>query len=414
MMEYIREFFFSGGNNELVFSVIDAVCFLFFAVGVLYLFVFAIKSTGKPRNIYPKAKKKYRYAVVFPAYKEDRVILGSVENFLEQTFPRENYDVFVVSDGMADETNAELERMSAIVIRPEFTLSTKTNALQQAITYIDNHDLHYDNIVILDADNSVDDDFLDNLNDAFYSGCSAIQTHRVAKQCNTNVAVLDAVSEEINNSIFRKGHTRMGFSSSLIGSGMAFDYKLFKKCIMKSSHVGVDKQLERYLLRNNYYIEYLPEVYTYDEKVSKGKQFYKQRKRWVSTQFSHFFRGIWGCPKAALEGNWDYCNKLLQWAMPPRVILIGFIGIISVVLTVVGLPFLLWSIKWWCLLLLMIITLALAIPDYLFNAKLLKAMFSIPWLFLLMLLNTFAIFNRSNEFIHTEHYEVDSEEPKHN
>ena len=46
---------------------------------------------------------------------------------------------------------------------------------------------------------------------------------------DTNTAVLDAVSEEINNSIFRKGHTRLGFSSGLSGSGMAFEYDLFKR-----------------------------------------------------------------------------------------------------------------------------------------------------------------------------------------
>jgi hypothetical protein len=33
---------------------------------------------------------------------------------------------------------------------------------------------------------------------------------------NTDVAVLDAASEEINNSIFRSGHIALGFSSPLL------------------------------------------------------------------------------------------------------------------------------------------------------------------------------------------------------
>lgn len=88
-------------------------------------------------------------------------------------------------------------------------------------------------VVVLDADNLVDPDFLEHLNNAFYSGCSAVQTHRVAKNMNTSVAVLDAVSEEMNNSIFRKGHTKLGFSAGLIGSGMAFEYDIFRKIIYK-------------------------------------------------------------------------------------------------------------------------------------------------------------------------------------
>jgi len=35
------------------------------------------------------------------------------------------------------------------------------------------------------------------------------------------LALLDGISEEINNNIFRKGHQTLGLSSALIGSGMA-------------------------------------------------------------------------------------------------------------------------------------------------------------------------------------------------
>lgn len=70
-------------------------------------------------------------------------------------------------------------------------------------------------------------DYLDKINDVFYPGCSVVQTHRVTKNLNTDMVVLDAVNEEINNPIFRKGHVRFGFSSVLVGSGAAFEYPLF-------------------------------------------------------------------------------------------------------------------------------------------------------------------------------------------
>lgn len=389
-------------THEMILTMVDAVAFLLFAIAVLYLLIFAIKSQSKKQNVYPTTKKKYRFAVVFPAYMEDRVIINSVNSFLEQSYPRDKFDVFVISDRMTDDTNSVLENAGAIVLKKNFENSTKTASLQEMVKYLEGHDLKYDYLVVLDADNWVDEYFLDKMNDAFYSGCSAIQTHRVAKNYNTNVAILDSVSEEINNAIFRKGHTRLGFSSSLIGSGMAFDYTLFRKYIMKASTIGVDKQLEMFLLKNGYYIEYLSDVYTYDEKVSKSKQFYKQRKRWMSTQFHNLFRGIWGCPAAALQGNWDYCNKLFQWSMPPRIILIGMITLISIGLTLVGSML---AIKWWVLLIVLGIVFVLAIPDYLFNKRLLKALISLPWLFLLMLINVTTIFGRNKKFIHTEHFE---------
>lgn len=245
----------------------DAVLFLIFLIPVLYLFLFAIFSLKKRKDTYPLAKKKYRFAILFPAYKEDGVILETVQSFLQQDYPRELYDIFVISDQMADETNLQLKNLSAIIFKLDSSKSTKTHALQTAIQRIEKREEIYDIVVIMDADNIVEENYLNKINDAFYSGCSAVQTHRMAKNRDTSIAVLDAISEEINNSIFRKGHTLLGFSSALIGSGMAFEYNLFKENIMKASDIGIDKQLEMSLLMDNIYIEYLEDVPTYDEKI---------------------------------------------------------------------------------------------------------------------------------------------------
>lgn len=63
------------------------------------------------------------------------------------------------------------------------------------------------------------------------------------------MAYLDAISEEINNSIFRLGHVNLGMSAALIGSGMAFEYSLFYKAMMSNTSVGgFDRVLEMKLL----------------------------------------------------------------------------------------------------------------------------------------------------------------------
>lgn len=387
-------------NNEKIFYMGDAVLFLVFLVSVLYLFVFALFSIKKKTYTYPTARKKYSFAVLFPAYKEDSVILHSVKDFLKNEYPRDLYDVIVISDQMSEKTNKKLLNLSAKVVEIKNASSTKTNALRKAVEYIDNGTVKYDVVVILDADNLTDNDFLEKINDAFYSGCSAVQTHRVAKNRDTNIAVLDAVSEEINNSIFRKGHTQIGFSSALIGSGMAFEYELFKDCIMSSKHIGIDKQLEQILLLQNIYIEYLEVVYTYDEKVANKNSFYDQRRRWLSNQFHNLFYELKNIPLAILKGNWDYCNKLFQWMMPPRIVLLGLIVIIAVIMTVINWPL---SIKWWGLFLLLCITFSLAVPDYLVDNRFKKALVSLPLVFILMCLNFFRLKGANKEFIHTRH-----------
>lgn len=390
-------------SYEKYFLMGDAIMFLLFLIPVLYLFIFALFSLKKRNDIYPTAKKKYRFAVLFPAYKEDPVIHETIQSFLQQDYPREAYDIFVISDQMTDDTNRQLEDLSAIVFKLEKDKSTKTYALQTAVQRIEEKGKAYDVVVIMDADNIVEKNYLNKINDAIYSGCSAVQTHRMAKNRDTSIAVLDAVSEEINNSIFRKGHTQLGFSSALIGSGMAFEYDLFKENIMKANDIGIDKQLEMFLLIDNIYIDYLENVLTYDEKVRGKASFYDQRRRWLSNQFTNLFWGLSSLPKAMLRGNWDYCDKLFQWMMPPRIILFGFIILIAVLFSLFD--FML-SIKWWGLLFLICVTFSLAVPDYLVDKKFRKAIVSIPILFLLMFFNLFRLRGANKEFIHTKHSSV--------
>ena len=344
----IEQFFQIGENwidkEEYLFQLIDAIVFLCFMVCVLYLFVFAVYSKRKSTYKYPTTMKKYRFAALFPAYGEDEVIIDSVKSFLQQDYPRELYDIIVIANQMRQETLDRLKSLSVKIIKMENPQSTKIEALKAAIRYIEEGKTKYDNVIILDADNIVKNNYIEKINDAIYAGCSAIQTHRVAKNRDSSIAVLDAVSEEINNSIFRKGHTRLGFSSALSGSGMAFEYGLFKNLLQGCNDIG-------------------------------------------------------DMPGALLEKNWDYCDKLFQWMMPPRVLLLGFITLIAAILSPLDIII---SIKWWFLLIWLGITFSVAVPDYLVDQKFRKAIASVPILFFLMFLNTFRI-GKKHTFSHTKH-----------
>ncbi len=386
----MEEYFKLGSEwiqkNDNIWQIGEAIVFLLFLISVFYLFIFSIFSLRKRKYFYPEAKKNYRFAVLFTANKGDDVIINSIRSFLLQDYPKDCYDIYVVTNGDFDA--AKLDGLSVHIVEYHGSNYSKTNAIRTVVDHIDSSKTTYDMVVIINADNTVDANYLHKLNDSFYSGCSAVQTHRVAKNRNTSIAVLDAVSEEINNSIFRKGHTELGFSCGLMGSGMAFEYELFRNSIHIASDAGIEKQLELILLKQNIYIEYLEDVYTYDEKVANSAGFYQQRRRWLATQFANLLSGIGSMPMAMLRGNWDYCNKLFQWMMPPRVILFGFIVLISILLTWFD-----WimAIKWWGLLLLLCITFSVAIPDYLVDRKLRNAVLSLPILFILMFFNLFRL-----------------------
>jgi Cys-tRNA(Pro)/Cys-tRNA(Cys) deacylase len=89
-------------------------------------------------------------------------------------------------------------------------------------------------VIILDGDNIIDQDFLDQVNDAFeIAATKAIQTHRISKNRDTAAARMDAIFEEINNAIFRRGHISCGLSAALAGSGTVFDFNWYKTNVMR-------------------------------------------------------------------------------------------------------------------------------------------------------------------------------------
>ena len=111
-------------------------------------------------------------------------------------------------------------------------------------------------------DSTYHDRIVANVNDAFeVAATKAIQFHCISKNRDTAAARMDAIFEEINNAIFRKGHINLGISSALAGSGTAYDFTWFKTNVMKARTAGEDKELEALLLRQEIFIDYFDHIY---------------------------------------------------------------------------------------------------------------------------------------------------------
>ena len=129
----------------------------------------------------------------------------------------------------------------------------------------------YDIAVVMDADNVTVPGFLSEVNRAYSAGVQAMQAHRTGKNLNTDIALLDGVSEEINNGFFRSGHNALGLSAGLAGSGMAFDYFWYYDAVQSLETAGEDKELELTLLECGMHTVYLENLPVYDEKTQKKR-----------------------------------------------------------------------------------------------------------------------------------------------
>lgn len=380
-----------------ILRILDIFLFIITAFSVGYILFFAIMSMKENMPRHKEAKKKNKFLVLFPAYNEDIIIINSIGQFMKQDYPSDLFDVMVISDHMSEETDNKIIELGGEILKANYENSSKAKALKFAME--NKKHIDYDIVVILDADNIVEPSFLNQINNAYYAGSKAIQAHRVAKNRDTEMAILDAVSEEINNSIFRRGHVRIGMSSALIGSGMAFDFKWFKENVNHLKTAGEDKELEVLLLKQGIYIDFLNWVFVYDEKTRSQSTFAKQRRRWVAAQFSILKDSIKDLPKAIWEKNWDYADKLIQWMMLPRVVVMGFAFCFAV-----GMLFIdwVWAIKWWIILIVLMYSFAMAIPDFLVDKKLKKTFHKLPLVFVIMVFNIMRIRGVNKKYIHTK------------
>lgn len=380
-------------------TILDWILFVPLSLCVAYLLFYAVASCFYRASRYPKAKKNRRFAVLFPAYKEDRVIVNSVRIFLEQDYPKELFDLIVISDQMQPETNQELEQLPIHLLKANYTDSSKAKALNLAMDAVGQEE--YDIIAIMDADNTTTPNFLVEINRAFEAGLQAVQAHRIGKSLGTDIAILDSVSEEINNGIFRSGHNAVKLSASLAGSGMAFDANWFRQNVTQLETAGEDKELEVLLLKARIHTTYLQQLLVYDEKTQKASAIKNQRKRWIAVQFSALCKALPNFSKAIMQGNPDYCDKILQWMLPPRLVQLG--GVFLLTLLVAMIDPTVAGIKWYILSTAQIAAMLLPIPRNLVNQKLFKALLKLPLLIIIMAANMFKLKGASRKFIHTEH-----------
>lgn len=389
---------------EQVLLILDWVLYVLFAINVLYLLVYSLASLRQQLPVPPPSTKYKRFALLIPAYKEDAVIHECVHSCLEQDYPIDSFDVVVISDSMQPETNASLSLLPVCLVEVHFEHSTKSKALNAAMATIGDN---YDVALILDADNVIPYNYLKDVNDLYACpDVEIVQTHRVAKNLNSDMALLDAMSEEINNTIFRLGHVKLGLSAALIGSGMAFRYDLFRDTMANIKAVGgFDRELELTLLYQGKRFHYLPETFVFDEKVQNTNDFSRQRRRWLSAQWHYctvFARYLF---KAIAERNWDFCDKMFQQLSIPRLLLLGFTFLLALVCSFYNF---IWSLKWWGIFLLLIVALLVAVPRHFCTSRLAAALQALPYTFLLMAVNIFKLRGANKKFIHTAHGVPDS------
>lgn len=389
--------------KNLIF-ILELIALIYLVFNIFYVTIYSLGSfLYKRTNFNVTVTKFNKFAVLIPAYKSDEIILNTAQESLLQSYDKKYYDIVVIGDSLQEDTLEKLNELDVKLFPVQFEISTKAKSLNTALALLPEI---YDYCCILDVDNIMEHDFLKKLNIRLQNNEMVIQAHRTAKNANTSFAVLDGMSEEINNNIFRKGHIGLGVSSALIGSGFAIQYDYFKEILLSIESPVEDKELEIILLRDKYKILYESDAYVFDEKVASSGVFVNQRRRWIASQFYDFNKVFFDCiVELVVNKNFDFFDKAMQKILLPRVILLGISAVSTFTFLFSTFTF---GLVFLILFMFCCFSFFVGIPQKYYNIKTIKASLSLPKAIILMVVALVRSKGAaSKKFIHTKHEFVD-------
>jgi 1,2-diacylglycerol 3-beta-glucosyltransferase len=156
--------------------------------------------------------------VLVPAHDEELLVGRCVESLLEQTYPRELYEVVVIADNCTDQTAARAEAAGAeVLVRDEPDVRGKGQALRWALDRLLTRAEPPDAVVVVDADTVAVPEFLELLTRPLDDGAEAVQGESLLFD---DESPLRAAAFLLVNRTRPSGKDVLGLPCTLQGNGM--------------------------------------------------------------------------------------------------------------------------------------------------------------------------------------------------
>ena len=146
--------------------------------------------------------------------------------------------------------------------------------------------------------------------------------------------------------------------------------------------------LEAQLLREHIYVDYFDKIHVYNEKVRKAEEFNRQHRNYILTHIRTVLRNFRHMPIALFNRQYDLLDKIIQWTLLPRMVMMAIIIFMSVVCPAISIAA---AFKWWGLIAVILFIFALGTPDYLVDDKWDSTFMKLPVIVFSSLLEKFKI-----------------------
>lgn len=151
------------------------------------------------------------------------------------------------------------------------------------------HQTKWDSITILDADNRLDNNYLENMMHSLKRH-QVVQAYLDVVSSNNWVAKAYEINYRVMNGILQRARQSLGLTAFLGGTGWACRWSVLEQVPFDCSSVTDDIEYTVKLWLADIRVEYLEDVKIYDEKPRSLKVSYFQRLRWMRGGYQVLFK----------------------------------------------------------------------------------------------------------------------------
>ena len=306
----------------------------------LYFFItgfFGFKNINK--KLLKKHKSKNKFAVLIASRNEEDVIGHLVKSLLNQNYPKDLYDVYVIPNNCTDETEKVAKKAGAKIIKCTVPTKSKGEVLKFTFEKL-SKSKDIDAYVIFDADNVVHPDFLSKMNDALCEGYKVAQGFRDSKNPGDNwISGSYSIFYWIQNFFFSKARMQMGGSASINGTGFMIKKEIIDEYGFNTYTLTEDVEFTAQCALRGIKVMFVEDAITYDEQPTEFKASWKQRKRWSMGNIQCFRRYNKDLFRTYSKTGFIPCLDMLLSFMAP------YIQILTTLLTVILILFKVFNIE---------------------------------------------------------------------
>jgi len=286
-----------------------------------------------------------RMRVVVAAHNEESVIAGIASDLASQDHPKDLIRCCVIAD-RSDDATAETAAAFVAVSERISGEGAKGAAISW---YLATEPLEDDeSLLILDADNRIDSDFVGSVASGLDSGPDVVQAYLdVSNPDGSALATANALTYWASNRMVQLARSNLGWSCDLGGTGMAMTKQALEAAGGFTDDLTDDLALNIRLNLVGYRATWLHDVRLSDEKPVDARSTVSQRARWVRGKRDVQRRFGWGLVRTSIVKRQpallDLAFRLFNPGRSFVAFTIGILAVVSLVAPVLGL----WP--WWIL-----------------------------------------------------------------